>query len=84
MGARTGVIAGSVAVRIDHSAADAQADDESLPPARKRIEYVIAAPDDWRWLSIDLSVQPTNGSDMEETITKFNEAVARLAWSAAE
>ncbi|MEZ0108641.1 hypothetical protein ABH920_002642 [Catenulispora sp. EB89] len=85
-GARTGVIAGSVAVRIDHSAADdgLDADDRLLPPTRKRIEYVIAVPNDPRWLSIDLSVQAINGFNMDQTITDFDQAVGQLSWSASE
>ena len=82
IGARTGVIAGSVAVRIDHSVMEFDADD--APPTSKRIEYVIAVPNDSRWLSIDLSVQTIDGFDMEEAITKFDQAVATLSWSAAE
>lgn len=85
-GARTGVIAGSVAVRIDHSMADADDDaaDEPMPPARKRIEYVIAVPSDPRWLSIDLSVQAVDGFDMDRTIAEFDQAVAQLGWSVSD
>lgn len=85
-GARTGVIAGSVAVRIDHSAADADldADQGLVPTTPKRIEYVVAVPNDPRWLSIDLSVQAIDGFDMDQTITKFDEAVGRLSWLAQE
>lgn len=84
-GARTGVIAGSAAVRIDHSGVDTEgeADDEPLTPPRRRIEYVIAVPDDPRWLSIDLSVQAIDGFDMNHTITEFDEAVGQLIWSAS-
>ncbi len=86
-GARTGVIAGSVAVRIDHTAADTEADEDDGKPessTRKRIEYVLAVPDDPRWLSIDLSVQAVAGFDVERTIAEFDEAVAGLDWSEAE
>jgi hypothetical protein len=89
-GARTGVIAGSVAVRIDHSAADAEEDEDDdandgpVPPTRQRIEYVIAVPNDPRWLSIDLSVQAVGGFDVEQTIAEFDQAVAELEWSESE
>ncbi len=93
IGARTGVIAGCPAVRIDHSMADADAranigggkgTDVDGPPTPKRIEYVIAVPNDSRWLSIDLSVQAVNGFDVEQTIAKFDQTVAGLSWSAPE
>ena len=85
-GARTGVVAGSVAVRIDHFAADAdtEADDEPVPPPRKRIEYVIAVPGDPRWLSINLSVQASDGFDADQAIMDFDQTVARLGWAASE
>ncbi|NUP47744.1 MAG: hypothetical protein HOW97_10585 [Catenulispora sp.] len=80
--ARTGVIAGSVAVRIDHSEADAEAEaSDDTPPSRNRIEYVIAVPNDPRWLSIDLSVQAVDGFDTDQAIAKFDQAVAELTWS---
>ena len=81
-GTRTGMIAGSVAVRIDHTVgdADANADAVAATPTRKRIEYVIAVPNDPRWLSIDLSVQAVAGFDVQQTITKFDQAVAEFAW----
>lgn len=80
--ARTGVIAGSVAVRIDHSEADAEAEaGDDTPPSRNRIEYVIAVPNDPRWLSIDLSVQAVDGFDTDQAIAKFDQAVAELTWS---
>ncbi|WP_194923121.1 hypothetical protein [Catenulispora pinisilvae] len=87
---RTGVIAGSVAVRIDHSAADAEEDEDDganagpVVPTRQRIEYVIAVPNDPRWLSIDLIVQAVAGFDVEQTITDFDQAVGQLGWSASE
>ena len=83
-GARTGVIAGSAAVRIDHSAAVSESEADAEPANRKRIEYVIAVPHDSRWLSIDLSVQAVDGFDMEQTITKFDQAVACLTWPETE
>ncbi|MBS2535919.1 hypothetical protein KGQ20_24455 [Catenulispora sp. NF23] len=86
-GARTGVVAGSVAVRIDHTAADTEADGEDGEPESstpKRIEYVVAVPNDPRWLSIDLSVRAVEGFDVERMIAEFDEAVAGLDWSEAE
>ena len=86
IGARTGVIAGTVAVRIDHSvtATESELDTDDTPPTGKRIEYVIAVPNDPRWLSIDLSVQTIDGFDIDEAITKFDQAVAMLNWSVPE
>ncbi|NUP51278.1 MAG: hypothetical protein HOW97_28795 [Catenulispora sp.] len=89
-GARMGVIAGSVAVRIDHSVADVEetedagVNDELAPPARQRIEYVIAVPNDPRWLSIDLSVQAVDGFGTEQIIAEFDQGVRRLSWSASD
>ena len=81
-GANTGTIAGSAAVRIDHSVADPEAEADVVPD-RQRIEYVIAVPNDPRWLSIDLSVQAIDGFDMDQTIAEFDEMVAGLTWPAA-
>ncbi|MEY9935253.1 hypothetical protein ABH926_009928 [Catenulispora sp. GP43] len=80
--ANTGLIAGSAAVRIDHSVADSEVQADTAPPAQQRIEYVIAVPNDPRWLSIDLSVQAVDGFDVEQTIVDFDQAVAGLTWSA--
>lgn len=76
------MIAGSVAVRIEHNSADA--DDAAGPPTRKRIEYVIAVPNDSRWLSIDLSVEAIDGFDIDQTIAELDQGVGQLSWSAAE
>ncbi|MEY9888431.1 hypothetical protein ABIA31_002071 [Catenulispora sp. MAP5-51] len=86
IGARTGVIAGTAAVRIDHSITvpESELDADGAPPTGKRIEYVIAVPDDPRWLSIDLSVQTVDAFDMEKVIANFDQAAAALSWSAGE
>lgn len=80
VGARTGVIAGSAAVRIDHSFAGSGTNADTAPPRQKRIEYVIAVPHDPRWLSIDLSLQAVDGFDMAGTATKFDQLVTALNW----
>lgn len=61
------MIAGSVTVRIDHTADDRDEGDGDDTAAPRRIEYVIAVPGDPRRLSIDRSVQPTAGFDTEAT-----------------
>lgn len=83
IGARTGVIAGTAAVRIDHSVTvpESELDADGAAPTGKRIEYVIAVPNDSRWLSIDLSVQTMDSFDVGEVIAKFDQAAATLSWS---
>ncbi|ACU74252.1 hypothetical protein Caci_5393 [Catenulispora acidiphila DSM 44928] len=84
-GARTGLIAGSVAVRIDHSFAGPDIEDGTdVSPSPQRVEYVVAVPNDVRWLSIDLSVQAVAGFTTHQAITEFDQAVGRLTWSASE
>jgi hypothetical protein len=63
----------------DYNATKAAA--ETAIPANLRIEYVIAVPDDPRWLSLDLSVQAIPGHPVEPTLARFDEAVAALTFS---
>lgn len=75
--ARTGIIAGTPTVRIDHGAAvTPDGDDESESPRTRHVEYVMAVPNDpaHRWLSIALTGQ--GGSD--EDVAEFDRAVAEL------
>ena len=97
--ARTGVIAGMPAVRIDRSAGvdpDAPAPDEDedgedgpQPPRPRHIEYVVpvAGDPDHRWLSIALTGQAGPGADeakVDDAISRFDQAVAELAWTEGE
>ncbi|WP_194898358.1 hypothetical protein [Catenulispora pinisilvae] len=96
--ARTGVIAGMPAVRIDRSAGidpaaedlDDEDDDGDIPTPRPRhIEYVVpvAGDPDHRWLSLALTGQAGPGGDeatVDAAITKFDAAVADLAWTEPE
>lgn len=92
--AHAGSIGGSPAVRLDHSLADAEAEDVAeaeaaqtdaghpiTGPANLRIEYVIAVPDDPRWLSLDLTVRATDGYPVQPTLEQFDEAVAALTFA---
>jgi hypothetical protein len=98
--ARTGVIAGMPAVRIDRSAGaglhaepaeeDAQEEAEGFSPPRPRhIEYVVpvSGDPDHRWLSIALTGQAGPGGDeakVDAAISRFDQAVAGLAWTEGE
>ncbi|MEZ0106653.1 hypothetical protein ABH920_000634 [Catenulispora sp. EB89] len=96
--ARTGVIAGMPAVRIDRSAGldpEAEAaeqdadDDDPQPPRPRHIEYVVpvAGDPDHRWLSIALTGQAGPGADeakVDAAVSRFDQAVAELAWTEAE
>ena len=96
--ARTGVIAGMPAVRIDRSAgldpeaeaAEEDADDDGPQPPRPRhVEYVVpvAGDPDHRWLSIALTGQAGPGGDeakVDAAVSRFDQAVAELAWTEAE
>jgi hypothetical protein len=94
--ARTGVIAGMPAVRIDRSAGagpDAELDTEDdedtdgpQPPRPRHIEYVVpvAGDPDHRWLSIALTGQAGPGGDeakVDAAISAFDAAVSELAWA---
>lgn len=75
--ARTGVIAGSAAVRIDNAGAlDA---DGGEPPAR-RVEYIVAVPNDpdGRWLSVALTTLADAGAD--PLVAEFDEVVGTVRW----
>ncbi|WP_194916738.1 hypothetical protein [Catenulispora rubra] len=92
--ARTGVIAGMPAVRIDRSAgldpeaeaagedADDADDDGPQPPRPRHIEYVVpvAGDPDHRWLSIALTGQAGPGADE----AKVDAAVSRFDQAVAE
>jgi hypothetical protein len=97
--ARTGVIAGMPAVRIDRSAGagpDAEAVDDSeddedspLAPRPRHIEYVVpvAGDPDHRWLSIALTGQAGPGADeakVDAAVSRFDQAVSELAWTDGE
>ncbi|MEY9889813.1 hypothetical protein ABIA31_003470 [Catenulispora sp. MAP5-51] len=97
--ARTGVIAGMPAVRIDRSAGadpDAEPADEDpaeqdgpQPPRPRHIEYVVpvAGDPDHRWLSIALTGQAGPGADearVDAAVSRFDQAVAELAWTEGE
>lgn len=96
--ARTGVIAGMPAVRIDRSAgvdpdaaADADDEDEDGPqaPRPRHIEYVVpvAGDPDHRWLSLALTGQAGPGGDeakVDAAISKFDQAVSELSWTEPE
>ena len=80
--ARTGVVGGSPAVRIDSAAAPGA---DGQAPRDRRVEYVVAVPHDARrrWLSIALT--GWNGPDAvpaetEAAVAGFDEAVAALEW----
>ena len=93
--ARTGVIAGMPAVRIDRSAGagpDAEpaeeSEDEEGPqaPRPRHIEYVVpvAGDPDHRWLSIALTGQAGPGADeakVDAAVSRFDQAVSELAWN---
>jgi hypothetical protein len=94
--ARTGVIAGMPAVRIDRSAgtdpdagpdeADAEDGAGPQPPRPRHIEYVVpvAGDPDHRWLSIALTGQARPGADeakVDAAVSAFDQAVAELAWA---
>ena len=95
--ARTGVIAGMPAVRIDRSAGadpdaepadEAEQDDGPQPPRPRHIEYVVpvAGDPDHRWLSLALTGQAGPGGDeakVDAAISRFDEAVSELAWTEA-
>jgi hypothetical protein len=94
--ARTGVIAGMPAVRIDRSVGagpddepdasdDGQAEDGPRPPRPRHIEYVVpvAGDPDHRWLSIALTGQAGPGADeaaVDAAISAFDQAVSELTW----
>lgn len=96
--ARTGVIAGMPAVRIDRSVGidpdaepvDEDADEDGeLPPRPRHIEYVVpvAGDPDHRWLSLALTGQAGPGADearVDAAISRFDQAVSELAWSEGE
>jgi hypothetical protein len=96
--ARTGVIAGMPAVRIDRSAgadpdaepAEESEDEEALQAPRPRhIEYVVpvAGDPDHRWLSIALTGQAGPGADeakVDAAVSRFDQAVSELAWTDGE
>lgn len=96
--ARTGVIAGMPAVRIDRSAGagpDAEpaeeSEDEEGPqaPRPRHIEYVVpvAGDPDHRWLSIALTGQAGPGGDeakVDAAVSRFDQAVSELAWTDGE
>jgi hypothetical protein len=97
--ARTGVIAGMPAVRIDRSVgidpdapqADEDEDDGDgpQPPRPRHIEYVVpvAGDPDHRWLSIALTGQAGPGGDeakVDAAISRFDQAVSELAWAEEE
>jgi hypothetical protein len=96
--ARTGVIAGMPAVRIDRSAGagpDAEPAEESedeegpLAPRPRHIEYVVpvAGDPDHRWLSIALTGQAGPGADeakVDAAVSRFDQAVSELAWTDRE
>lgn len=98
--ARTGVIAGMPAVRIDRSSGvdpdsvpdtDDEAEDEDgpRPPRPRHIEYVVpvAGDPDHRWLSLALTGQAGPGGDeakVDAAISKFDQAVSELSWTEAE
>jgi hypothetical protein len=80
--ARTGVIGGSPAVRID-SASAPEADGE--PPRARRVEYVVAVPHDERrrWLSIaftGLGGPDADPAGTDAAVAGFDQAVAALEW----
>jgi hypothetical protein len=94
--ARTGVIAGMPAVRIDRSVGagpEAEIDDDddededgTQPPRPRHIEYVVpvAGDPDHRWLSIALTGQAGPGGDeakVDAAISAFDAAVSELAWA---
>lgn len=96
--ARTGVIAGMPAVRIDRSAGAGpddepaeESEDEEGPqaPRLRHIEYVVpvAGDPDHRWLSIALTGQAGPGADeakVDAAVSRFDQAVSELAWSDGE
>lgn len=96
--ARTGVIAGMPAVRIDRSAGvepdaapDAEDEEEDGPqaPRPRHIEYVVpvAGDPDHRWLSLALTGQAGPGGDeakVDAAISKFDQAVSELSWTEPE
>lgn len=94
--ARTGVIAGMPAVRIDRSAgiddsvpvdpdAEEGEDGEAPRSGPRHIEYVVPVAGDaqHRWLSLALTGQAGPGGDeakVDEVVAAFDQAVAELAW----
>lgn len=94
--ARTGVIGGMPAVRIDRSAgiddtvpvdSDLEDSDDGDAPRSgpRHIEYVVPVAGDaeHRWLSIALTGQAGPGGDeakVDEVVAAFDQAVAELAW----
>ncbi|NUR25407.1 MAG: hypothetical protein HOV83_06080 [Catenulispora sp.] len=94
--ARTGVIAGMPAVRIDRSAGvddtvpvdpglEDDEDGEAPRGGPRHIEYVVPVAGDaeHRWLSIALTGQAGPGGDeakVDEVVAAFDQAVAELAW----
>jgi hypothetical protein len=91
--ARTGIIGGTPAVRIDHSSATpgpaAEADDDDESPRARHIEYVMAVPNDpeHRWLSVALTAQAAADEDVTELDAKvadFDQAVAAMEFSSLE
>ncbi|GAA1950186.1 hypothetical protein [Catenulispora subtropica] len=94
--ARTGVIAGMPAVRIDRSAGvddsvpatlDEEDGEDGEPPRSgpRHVEYVVPVAGDaqHRWLSIALTGQAGPGGDeakVDEVVAAFDQAVAELAW----
>jgi hypothetical protein len=75
--ARTGVIAGSAAVRIDNAGA---LDADGGEPAARRVEYIVAVPNDpeGRWLSVALTALPDAGTDV--LVAEFDQVIATVQW----
>ena len=96
--ARTGVIAGMPAVRIDRSAGadpdaepaeETEEDEGPQAPRPRHIEYVVpvAGDPDHRWLSIALTGQAGPGADeakVDAAVSRFDQAVSELAWTEGE
>jgi hypothetical protein len=80
--ARTGVIGGSPAVRIDNAAV---LDADGEEPTTRRVEYVVAVPHDprGRWLSLALTAAggpDADAAEVERVVGGFDQAVAGLEW----
>jgi hypothetical protein len=80
--ARTGVIGGSPAVRIDNAAV---LDADGQEPANRRVEYIVAVPHDAqnRWLSLALTAAGganAGAADVDRVVAGFDQAVAALEW----
>ena len=96
--ARTGVIAGMPAVRIDRSAGadpdaepaeETEEDEGPQAPRPRHIEYVVpvAGDPEHRWLSIALTGQAGPGADeakVDAAVSRFDQAVSELAWTEGE